>query len=62
MSVPKTAQDIADRLKILAGEMEAIGLAMDYYGGFSCWAKHAKEMLGSADMCRDWAFEIEVGE
>jgi hypothetical protein len=57
-----TKREIAGRLLSLADDMDAVALAMDYYGGMAPWAQHAKEMMGAAVLCRDWADEIQADE
>ena len=42
----------------MADDMDAIAVAMDYYGGMAPWATHAAEMMGSAQIVREWADEI----
>jgi hypothetical protein len=54
-----TSMFIADRLRILAGEMDYIAVCMDYYGGFSVWAQHGREIAGAGAIARQWAEEIE---
>ena len=55
-----TAKEIARRLREVAAEMEQLGAAMDYYGGFNGrMACHGREMVGAAGIARDWAEEIE---
>lgn len=55
-----TAEEIALRLREVAAEMEQLGAAMDYYGGFNGrMARHGREMVGAAGIARDWAEEIE---
>ena len=56
--VPQRKADIAFRLQKLAVEIEDIATAMDYYGGFASWAKHSREMIGAAGLCREWSSEI----
>lgn len=56
--IPQRNADIAFRLQKLATEIEDIATAMDYYGGFATWAKHGKEMIGAAGLCREWSAEI----
>ena len=53
-----TKREIAEHLKFLAADMDAVALAMDYYGGIAPWALHAREMMGAAEMAREWADEI----
>lgn len=56
-----TPTAIAERLMKVAAEMEDIAVAMDYYGGFAKWAAHAKEILGSAGIAREWSAAIMEG-
>ena len=56
--VPQQKADIAFRLQKLATEIEDIATAMDYYGGFAHWAQHCREMIGAAQLCREWSTEI----
>lgn len=58
---PPTPADIAARLRTLAYEMDCIAVLMDYYGGFSEWAKHGREIAGAGTIARQWAEEIERG-
>lgn len=57
-SGPKTKQEIADRLELLASEIEDIATSLDYYGGFSDWSRHGVEMVGASKLCREWSAEI----
>ena len=50
--------EIANALDQLAVDIEDIATVMDYFGGFAAWAKHAREMVGAAGICREWATEI----
>ena len=56
--IPQRKADIADRLQKLSTEIIDISTAMDYYGGVAPWAKHSREMIGAAAICREWAAEI----
>jgi hypothetical protein len=58
--VTPTKIDIAARLRKLADEMDDIAVAMDYYGGFSEWAQHGREIAGAGTIARQWAGEIEA--
>ena len=49
---------IADRLRQLAKEMELIGVAMDAYREESELAKHRDELIGAAELVRQWIGEI----
>lgn len=55
-----TYLEIAAQLRNLAEKMGAVAVAMDYYGGFADWAKHAKELAGAGEIARQWAVEIEA--
>jgi len=57
-SGPKTKQEIADRLELLATEIEDIATSLDYFGGFPDWARHGKEMVGASKLCREWSAAI----
>lgn len=56
---PPSRLEIAARLRRLADEMDAIAVAMDYYGGFAEWAQHGREIAGAGAVARQWAGEIE---
>lgn len=56
-----TKDEIAGRLRAMADDLDALALSMEYYGGCAPWARHAKEMMGAAVLCRDWAREIAAG-
>lgn len=58
--LPPTPLEIAKRLRALADEMDGISVAMDYYGGFSEWAQHGREIAGAGAIARQWADEIEA--
>ncbi len=51
--------EISERLLQLAIEMELISVAMDAYREESEWAKHRDELIGAADIARQWAREID---
>lgn len=57
---PPTPLEIAEWLCALADEMDGISVVMDYYGGFSEWAKHGREIAGAGAIARQWASEIEA--
>lgn len=57
---PPTHIEIAERLRLLADDMEDIAVMMDYYGGFAEWAQHGREIAGAGNIARQWAVEIEV--
>lgn len=56
---PPSQREIASRLRKLAEDMGELAVAMDYYGGFSEWAKHGRELAGAGETARQWADEIE---
>lgn len=51
---------LAIRLRLLADEMEVLGADLDYYGGLAEWALHGREMVGAAEIAREWAKKIEA--
>lgn len=53
-----TKDQIAERLIKLSCDMEEIGAAMDYYGGFAEWARHSVELIGAAAIAKKWGREI----
>lgn len=54
-----TTPALAIRLRLLADEMEVLGADLDYYGGFAECASHGREMVGAAEIAREWAKKIE---
>jgi len=58
VTLAQTKREIAEHLRFLADDMDAVALSMDYYGGLAPWALHAREMMGAAEMAREWADEI----
>lgn len=51
-----TKQAIANRLFLLAAEMEDIASEMDYYGGFDAeWKCHAEELHNASLTAETWA-------
>jgi hypothetical protein len=56
-----TPAEIVARLRTVAAEMESLGAAMDYFGGFGGrMTQHGREMVGAAGIAREWADEIEA--
>ena len=56
-----TPAEIVARLRAVAADMEALGAAMDYFGGFTGrMTQHGREMVGAAGIAREWADEIEA--
>jgi hypothetical protein len=51
---------IVERLRNLADDMDEVSVMMDYYGGFTEWAQHGREIAGAGAIARQWADEIEV--
>ncbi len=49
---------ISQELCKLSRQMEAIGIKMEYYGGFSEMGKHGRELIGAAKIAREWADNI----
>ncbi len=60
MSTTTTTPALAIRLRLLADEMEVLGADLDYYGGLAEWAVHGREMVGAAEIAREWAKNIEA--
>jgi hypothetical protein len=57
-----TRAEIADRLLKLADEMQDVGAAMDYFGGFDAeMAEHGRELVGAGAIARQWAEHIKAG-
>ncbi|MAO23825.1 MAG: hypothetical protein Unbinned3818contig1000_11 [Prokaryotic dsDNA virus sp.] len=55
-----TKPELITALRQLADDMETIGAALDYYGGFDyLLAEHGKEILGAALIARGWADGME---
>lgn len=51
-----TKQAIANRIFILAAEMENIAAEMDYYGRFDAeWKRHAEELHNASLTAETWA-------
>jgi hypothetical protein len=53
-----TKHKLAERLRFLASYMEDVAVSMNYYGDCAQWAQHAREMMGAADLCREWSDDI----
>jgi hypothetical protein len=58
-----TKTEIARRLDDMAITMRNLAIDMEYYFGFSPWARHAQELLGASFIAEGWAIAIrkEVG-
>ena len=50
-----THADIAGELDIVADAMQQTGERMDYIGGFGEIGERGREMIGAANLARDWA-------
>lgn len=59
-SATTTKAALAIRIRLLADDMEQLGADFDYFGGLAEWAKHGREMIGAANMAREWAEQIEA--
>lgn len=55
-----TRADIAARLRILAHDMTALAVDMEYYGGFGPMATHGVQLYGAAIIARQWADAVEA--
>jgi hypothetical protein len=53
-----TKLDIANALHIVSKNMENVGVAMDYFCGFSTYAQHGKEMVGAAGLAKEWEIKV----
>lgn len=53
-----TKAELASRLRALATHMLEVAVEMDYYGGFSEIALHARELHGAAHIADSWAAAI----
>ena len=62
LPAPKTKADIAKDLRCIAKHMLDIATSMDYYGGFSEWSQHGKEMAMASAIAEQWADEIDAEE
>jgi hypothetical protein len=56
---PATREEIVIALRHVAEAMELVGVSMEYYGGLNEIARHGKEMVGAAQLAKDWATGIE---
>ncbi|MEN9358139.1 MAG: hypothetical protein RL695_2310 [Pseudomonadota bacterium] len=55
-----TPLQIAKQLRKLSKAMIALGVAMEYHGGFGKIADRGRELAGAGDIARDWARAIEA--
>ena len=55
---PPSKAELASRLRVLAAHMLEVAVEMDYYGGFSEIAVHARELQGAAGIALSWADSI----
>lgn len=56
--IPPSKAELASRLRVLAIHMLEVSVDMDYYGGFSAVALHARELQGAAGIALSWADAI----
>jgi len=57
-TVPTNAE-IAERLRVLAQDMQALGRTMDYVGGFHMIGFCGRSLVDMAQRPTEWAHEIE---
>ena len=56
-------RELADKLTDLADELQTVAVLMDYYGGFDGKMQaHAKELLGAAQIARQWSRQVRKGK
>lgn len=56
---PPTPAEIAERLRRLADDMHAVGVDMEYFGGFGKAGARGVNMQDVSHIVRAWAHEIE---
>ena len=61
-TTPPSKAELASRLRALAAHMLETAAQMDYYGGFSEVAVHARELQGAAGIALSWADSITVDQ
>lgn len=59
---PPSKAELASRLRVLASHMLETAVQMDYYGGFSEIAVHARELQGAAGIALSWADAITADQ
>ena len=57
-----THVELAERLRVLAQDMQAVGRTMAYYGGFDMIGFCGRCLVDMAQMPMDWAHEIEEAQ
>lgn len=57
-TTPPSKAELASSLRALAIHMLEVSVEMDYYGGFSEVAVHARELQGAASIALSWADAI----
>lgn len=55
-----TPLQIARQLRRLSKAMTALGVAMDYHGGFGEMAEHGRELVDAGGIALGWARGIEA--
>lgn len=55
-----TPLQIAKQLRRVAKAMVALGVAMDYHGGFSEIGRHGRELVNAGLIAKEWAKGIEA--
>jgi hypothetical protein len=53
-----TKTEIVKQLDDMAITMRGLAIDMEYYFGFSPWARHAQQLLGASFIAEEWATEI----
>ena len=59
---PPSKAELASRLRALAIHMLEVSVDMDYYGGFSEVAVHARELQGASSIALSWADAITADQ
>lgn len=54
-----TPLQIAKQLRHLSKAMGTLGVAMDYYGGFSEIGQHGRELVNAGRIVKGWATSIK---
>lgn len=58
-----TRLEIAEALIDLALEMQTLGSAMDYHGGFNTeMSRHGRELFGAGLVAAEWANDIRIAD
>ena len=61
-TTPPSKAELASRLRALVIHMLEVAVEMDYYGGFSEVAVHARELQGAAGIALSWADAITADQ